>query len=131
MFVVVVLMIRRPPRSTRTDTLFPYTTLFRSRNPARCRSLAAPIGPHRARGEKGHRGADRPLSASPPRRRHAARRKDRGRMDERADSGRRPPARPGKADRGAAGSSEERRVGKECVSTGKSEREPYNQQKKN
>src|SRR3546814_7064756 len=37
MHVVVVfcllffLMIRRPPRSTRTDTLFPYTTLFRSR----------------------------------------------------------------------------------------------------
>src|SRR3546814_11099918 len=28
--VVVFLMIRRPPRSTRTDTLFPYTTLFRS-----------------------------------------------------------------------------------------------------
>src|SRR3546814_9693966 len=29
-------MIRRPPRSTRTDTLFPYTTLFRSRRfPAR------------------------------------------------------------------------------------------------
>src|SRR3546814_18321070 len=27
---VFVLMIRRPPRSTRTDTLFPYTTLFRS-----------------------------------------------------------------------------------------------------
>src|SRR3546814_1796978 len=26
------LMIRRPPRSTRTDTLFPYTTLFRSRS---------------------------------------------------------------------------------------------------
>src|SRR3546814_349551 len=25
-------MIRRPPRSTRTDTLFPYTTLVRSRN---------------------------------------------------------------------------------------------------
>src|SRR3546814_14205314 len=25
------LMIRRPPRSTRTDTLFPYTTLFRSK----------------------------------------------------------------------------------------------------
>src|SRR3546814_4889253 len=35
MYVVLVsffffLMIRRPPRSTRTDTLFPYTTLFRS-----------------------------------------------------------------------------------------------------
>src|SRR3546814_7823811 len=29
------LMIRRPPRSTRTDTLFPYTTLFRSSAPAR------------------------------------------------------------------------------------------------
>src|SRR3546814_2092118 len=28
-------MIRRPPRSTRTDTLFPYTTLFRSRRPVR------------------------------------------------------------------------------------------------
>src|SRR3546814_6677991 len=33
MFVLLCfffLMIRRPPRSTRTDTLFPYTTLFRS-----------------------------------------------------------------------------------------------------
>src|SRR3546814_14267605 len=29
--VFFFLMIRRPPRSTRTDTLFPYTTLFRSR----------------------------------------------------------------------------------------------------
>src|SRR3546814_2091029 len=34
MFVFFV-MIRRPPRSTRTDTLFPYTTLFRSRWTAR------------------------------------------------------------------------------------------------
>src|SRR3546814_6370562 len=30
MLYVFFLMIRRPPRSTRTDTLFPYTTLFRS-----------------------------------------------------------------------------------------------------
>src|SRR3546814_8736340 len=30
------LMIRRPPRSTRTDTLFPYTTLFRSDWRGRC-----------------------------------------------------------------------------------------------
>src|SRR3546814_19882942 len=48
-------MIRRPPRSTRTDTLFPYTTLFRSpgiHRPhathaparARCRHAADPIG---------------------------------------------------------------------------------------
>src|SRR3546814_6844313 len=34
-------MIRRPPRSTRTDTLFPYTTLFRSR-PRRAGRAAAP-----------------------------------------------------------------------------------------
>src|SRR3546814_15113841 len=33
--VFFFLMIRRPPRSTRTDTLFPYTTLFRSRQPLR------------------------------------------------------------------------------------------------
>src|SRR3546814_7199846 len=33
------LMIRRPPRSTRTDTLFPYTTLFRSSFAPRCRIL--------------------------------------------------------------------------------------------
>src|SRR3546814_3071678 len=35
-------MIRRPPRSTRTDTLFPYTTLFRS-----SRSCRHPHPPHR------------------------------------------------------------------------------------
>src|SRR3546814_13386833 len=29
-FLLFFLMLRRPPRSTRTDTLFPYTTLFRS-----------------------------------------------------------------------------------------------------
>src|SRR3546814_6781725 len=37
-------MLRRPPRSTRTDTLFPYTTLFRSRGRRRDR---------RARGDPG------------------------------------------------------------------------------
>src|SRR3546814_1738237 len=31
MIFLFVLLLRRPPRSTRTDTLFPYTTLFRSR----------------------------------------------------------------------------------------------------
>src|SRR3546814_8138983 len=47
-------MIRRPPRSTRTDTLFPYTTLFRSavRNPADCMErrirLRARLALHRA-----------------------------------------------------------------------------------
>src|SRR3546814_11959033 len=37
-------MIRRPPRSTRTDTLFPYTTLFRSpsqNNPANAANMGA------------------------------------------------------------------------------------------
>src|SRR3546814_14731898 len=33
-------MIRRPPRSTRTDTLLPYTTLFRSRSEAMLATLA-------------------------------------------------------------------------------------------
>src|SRR3546814_13968570 len=41
-------MIRRPPRSTRTDTLFPYTTLFRSPastdRPAQIRALSAMTG---------------------------------------------------------------------------------------
>src|SRR3546814_3790840 len=39
-------MIRRPPRSTRTDTLFPYTTLFRSRleEPRRRSHIAVQIG---------------------------------------------------------------------------------------
>src|SRR3546814_6635388 len=38
-FFVFFLMIRRPPRSTRTDTLFPYTTLFRSHSGAAALSL--------------------------------------------------------------------------------------------
>src|SRR3546814_16284289 len=44
-------MIRRPPRSTRTDTLFPYTTLFRSHQPVqkiaeqlRALGMAASVG---------------------------------------------------------------------------------------
>src|SRR3546814_1754297 len=50
-------MIRRPPRSTRTDTLFPYTTLFRS---FRARHLLGRRGggrPHDGVGERwcGHR----------------------------------------------------------------------------
>src|SRR3546814_16007233 len=60
------LMIRRPPRSTRTDTLFPYTTLFRSavlvqgvprRGPGRHRQDGArersARGEHRSRHEAG------------------------------------------------------------------------------
>src|SRR3546814_5445636 len=43
---IFFLMIRRPPRSTRTDTLFPYTTLFRSLSvlaPTRRLLPAAPL----------------------------------------------------------------------------------------
>src|SRR3546814_1588441 len=46
------LMIRRPPRSTRTDTLFPYTTLFRSagstRDPRHSPGVYAPSPSHRS-----------------------------------------------------------------------------------
>src|SRR3546814_18780497 len=45
-FIVFFLMIRRPPRSTRTDTLFPYTTLFRSPCEARNRKEAAFVRGH-------------------------------------------------------------------------------------
>src|SRR3546814_3587585 len=50
-------MIRRPPRSTRTDTLFPYTTLFRS-------SLATPL-PDFVRGEAELTSAYGQLSVEP------------------------------------------------------------------
>src|SRR3546814_2306618 len=39
-------MIRRPPRSTRTDTLFPYTTLFRSRQRSAQLGRLALVGVH-------------------------------------------------------------------------------------
>src|SRR3546814_13274814 len=59
-------MIRRPPRSTRTDTLFPYTTLFRSS----CRDLGPSVRrlaaflphPHHPGG-----GRRNPLSVTPRR----------------------------------------------------------------
>src|SRR3546814_10382286 len=46
-------MIRRPPRSTRTDTLFPYTTLFRSRryNQVRRVVIAADLAPGAVSGD--------------------------------------------------------------------------------
>src|SRR3546814_16262920 len=55
-------MIRRPPRSTRTDTLFPYTTLFRSRRP--------PAGT--AGGEASHERLGRPSLDPLPRGAHEA-----------------------------------------------------------
>src|SRR3546814_9305525 len=44
-------MIRRPPRSTRTDTLVPYTTLFRSQEEGHA-------GPERVDGEQGYAAGD-------------------------------------------------------------------------
>src|SRR3546814_12049031 len=59
---VFFLMIRRPPRSTRTDTLFPYTTLFRSsgarHDPQHAGHAAVPV-PGRAARVLGIRGARR------------------------------------------------------------------------
>src|SRR3546814_16681162 len=57
-FVFFFLRIRRPPRSTRTDTLFPYTTLFRSAPAAGGRP-----GPPESAGRDQRRNA-------PPRRAH-------------------------------------------------------------
>src|SRR3546814_10679965 len=47
-------MIRRPPRSTRTDTLFPYTTLFRSQaGKQRLNCAGAAVAVHAIDGEQG------------------------------------------------------------------------------
>src|SRR3546814_19649295 len=45
LLVFFFLMIRRPPRSTLTDTLFPYTTLFRSDRPAALDSFVSIVQP--------------------------------------------------------------------------------------
>src|SRR3546814_19189833 len=112
------LMIRRPPNANRTYTLFPSTTLFRSfAVDPQCRARGG--GGRRARAARDRRpGADR--SQAPPCRRAARRR--------RACP---PPRRPCR-DRGShhpritnpVARSEERRGGKECVSTCRSRRSP-------
>src|SRR3546814_4747530 len=47
LLIIFFLMLRRPPRSTRTDTLFPYTTLFRSKSAARFCPRALPSTAYR------------------------------------------------------------------------------------
>src|SRR3546814_20411991 len=72
MVCLLFLMIRRPPRSTRSDPLFPYTTLFRSAGAvleARDYQIAGGLATDRAAGadaggghmslDMGHRGPDR------------------------------------------------------------------------
>src|SRR3546814_13163367 len=113
-------MIRRPPRATRTDTLFPYTTLFRSRaQQAIAQSLdAADLRLHAAE----HLDADR-----------AGEEHDGGADQQRAvealeaeDEGQEA----GQARQAEHQRSEERRVGKECVSTCRSRWSPYHYKKK-
>src|SRR3546814_11062152 len=120
-------MIRRPPRSTRTDTLFPYTTLFRSgQNAVRRYSAIGDEGLHAARSGSG-KAARGPLverwHCGPwPRSRYR-------------DAGQRICAGcPGSIGRWrdgrAAKRSEERRVGKEWVSTCRYWWWPYHEKKK-
>src|SRR3546814_18174217 len=104
-------MIRRPPRSTRTDTLFPYTTLFRSEQAtlhATFRQLQRPtLQRHGMLGnrQRSARRADIGIGTH-------KRRRDRG---------------AGKVERGGLRlfRSEERGVGKECVRSCRSRMWPY------
>src|SRR3546814_14598440 len=118
-------MIRRPPRSTRTDTLFPYTTLFRSAQ-ALQHADEALAREHRAvevvagAVEADHQAvADQQVIA------HALEVRDV--LDARLALRGRFPSAGGKAERGGKGKarSEERSVGKECVSTCRSRGSPY------
>src|SRR3546814_2289138 len=77
-------MIRRPPRSTRTDTLFPYTTLFRSRHrgndgrgdPVELQEARVRGGAAKHRDPVAHRPLlDRERAVAVDRRRHAAHRR--------------------------------------------------------
>src|SRR3546814_12443125 len=113
-------MIRRPPRSTRTDTLFPYTTLFRSTIVAEAGAVdhrlpgGIDLARQRPRPEGGKHRAESPLAD----RRHFRRAvRQPAHVDQAAE-------RPGVTS-DAAGQhqedrialrSDERRVGKECVS---------------
>src|SRR3546814_16414466 len=116
MVVLFVLMIRLPPSSTRTATLFPYTTLVRARHGA-VRGAKAALG--RGTGRRLSRGADR-LGRCASR---AAQPAGRGRVRLRAAAAPVPALSGGCAAR--VRRSEERRVGKECVSTGRSRWSPF------
>src|SRR3546814_15265995 len=123
-------MILRPPISTRTDTLFPYTTLFRSR---RDRLLHLRSGVH-LDGELRFR---HHLHRRRGRRADASRLPHRGSRRAQRLHGRLLPAavwraakRQGKDDVRKINRSEERRVGKECVSTCRSRWSTYHYKKK-
>src|SRR3546814_18019119 len=113
-------MIRRPPRSTRTDTLFPYTTLFRSPLAARPQEGVAVDDPGGDTERNAVAGRWHPRSPGFP---DIVRGGDIA-HDFEGTSGLLDLLREidlflqiGRADFGAVLRSEERRVGKECVST--------------
>src|SRR3546814_20500743 len=130
-------MIRRPPRSTRTDTLFPYTTLFRSDVDLRGQGAHEGIGPTAEVGH--HRGRDaEALSDQGDRQGDGQLLGEVGRaivpdaLDELVDQGRgeaRGHLLPRRDPTLGDGRSEERRVGKECVSTCRSRWTTYHSQK--
>src|SRR3546814_15228732 len=101
-------MIRRPPRSTRTDTLFPYTTLFLS-DSGTVQAIPSPpasLAIHSNDNDGAHRGDWRQISAVPVRQRS----EQLGIFDS-------PPGNGYLSTPPAPMRSEARRVGKECVST--------------
>src|SRR3546814_20635192 len=110
-------MIRRPPRSTRTDTLFPYTTLFRSLR------ITWPVAPglslqvpYQSGSEE--RPDDRPLYRNDGT-------TSRRRKCRRESAEKQPPPSRKLQYRQYRKRSEERRVGKECVSKCRSRWSPY------
>src|SRR3546814_17036978 len=121
-------MIRRPPRSTRTDTLFPYTTLFRSTlaatwfHPPASRQIGQPvpeIGTEAARLTGAVLEARSDGRKAPP-------------LGGFAPAGSRPAAAPDRVAILPPGiRSEERRVGKECVSKSKSRWYTFHYKNKN
>src|SRR3546814_14357209 len=113
---IFFLMIRRPPRSTRTDTLFPYTTLFRSgfrdSAPVPCRHAL------------GHFAAGRPPQGRPDQSALAAFSASSSSFGARSETSCRMCSATVSRLR-ASSRSEERRVGQECVSTGRTRWSPY------
>src|SRR3546814_17156237 len=112
------LMIRRPPRSTRTDTLFPYTTLFRSWGSGPVPPLTADsaVGAPEKDDRGGDRDDQRPHGHKVGRQQQAQPCADptAGDRAQPHRDRRRPADQPGSDDPDQ--STEERRVGKESVS---------------
>src|SRR3546814_12371465 len=121
MVYLFFLMIRRPPRSTRTDTLFPYTTLFRSGEAVRPVDRQSGIV-----GDVTRYAACRPSIAKLER---AGRDRGSAGMVVVACQSQRARARLGESPRARYQRSEERRVGKECVSTCRSRWSPSHSKK--